>query len=279
MVEFDTNQISGTAFVVNYSRSRMIDISSDIYADFWVTPESVSLWNDFAQEVYPYDDLNISLRNRFYLEHIQSFITKNTHPVCVNLGAGFTNYPFLTDGPCRFIEVDYPHVVAYKDHAVSFWIKEGNLPSRNITYLPADLNSKEDLEILQGRLQAEIDSKPSVVILEGVTYYLEPNQLMEIFRILHDIQISGSIILFDYWTPDAMEYPVMMRLKKFMDEHFGYQDKSYNLFDLSFIQKIEGYIIIESTDSAHLENTYATSTKFQENDQKLPVLYAVLLRT
>ncbi|MEI6286804.1 MAG: hypothetical protein WCP79_09920 [Bacillota bacterium] len=64
--------VSGTAFVVNYSRSLLPEISRDSYAGLWVTTEAVELWRELCREVYPNDDLNLCLRTRFYLSCLEA---------------------------------------------------------------------------------------------------------------------------------------------------------------------------------------------------------------
>lgn len=272
-------EISGTAFVVNYSRSRCVDISSDIYASLWVTQEAIDLWNTFSQEVYPYDDLNISLRNRFYLSHLEKFSREFPNGVCLNLGAGFTNYPFLLRPGLRFFDFDLPFVCSYKKQAVSGWISEGKLPDRDVHYISTDLNNRQELSHIKDLLMREANGTPSLVMLEGVTYYLELSILHEIFELLYAVQSKGSLIVFDYWRPDVMEYPVMIRLKKFMEQHFGFQGQQYTLFDQTFIHQIQGYEEIESTSITDLEQQYTTTRIFQERDLRIPVYYSVIERT
>jgi O-methyltransferase involved in polyketide biosynthesis len=272
------HDVSGTAFVVNYSRSKRVNISKDIYADLWVTHEAKSLWNNLAINVYPNDDLNISLRNRFYLEHLKKFIDENTDPVFVGIAAGFDNYPFLVGDNCTFIELDLPNIIKFKKNSVTRWMKEKKLPSRNITYLPIDLNQQEQRLILKEKLSQLIAGRPSFVMMEGVTYYLKIDVLTDIFRILKEVQCKDSITIFDYWKPDALKYPVMMKLKEHLDKEFGYQDDVWNLFDSLYIQKIKGFAEIEATNIADLELKYSETRLFQERKNKIPVFFSVLKR-
>lgn len=66
--------ISETAFLVNESRARMVELSKDIYARLWVTERTKKIWEDFAKHVYPHDDLELSIRNRYFLEHLEKFV-------------------------------------------------------------------------------------------------------------------------------------------------------------------------------------------------------------
>ncbi len=115
----NNKSISDSAFLVNESRSRRVDISKDIYAHLWINESTNQLWNDFYSEVYTFDDIQLALRNRFFLEQLKSFIDKSSNPVFVNIAAGFTSYPFLITNPCKFIEIDLPYIIEYKQKKIN----------------------------------------------------------------------------------------------------------------------------------------------------------------
>ena len=268
--------LSGTAFIVNYSRSKLVDISKDVFAKLWVTPDAISLWNDLAKNVYPNDDLNLSLRNRFYLELLQNFIDENANPVFINIAAGFTNYPFLVDGDCRFVEVDLPNIIEIKKAKVAEFIEENKLPLRNVEYLSVDLNSVNQRSKMKKKLSEIIGENPSFVAMEGLTYYLSKDVLNDIFGLLRDVQKKDSIIAFDYWKPDALEYPTMVKLKEYLDRKFGYHGQDWNLFDNNYIKDLNGYAEVFSTNMAKLELQYSNTKKFQGRENTIPDNFCVL---
>jgi O-methyltransferase involved in polyketide biosynthesis len=267
--------VSNTAFVVNYSRSRMAGLSRDVYAHLWVTPESVNLWNELSEKVYPNDDLNVSLRNRFYLDLLAGFLKAHESPVFVDVAAGFDNYPFLVDDRGHFVEIDLPAVIEYKRRRVAAWMKEGKLPERRVKHFSADLNDEGRRGRLKAFLKETIGKRPSLVTMQGITYYLSREALGGIFGMLNEVQRPGSLIAFDHWKPDAPEYPVMVRLRAFLDEKFGTSGQAWNLFD-EWVP--EGYSAAESLDIAALERRYCESRKFQDRENKIPVWFSVLKR-
>jgi len=272
------HDVSGTAFVVNYSRSRMEKISQDHFAHLWVTRESIALWKELAQDVYPNDDLNLSLRNRFYLGHLRQFLheQKYQRPIAVNIASGFTSYPFLIDEKCTFLEFDLPAIMEYKKKTVARWMREKKLPVRSVHYIPVDLNDAEQRCVMKEDLQRAIGNRPSFVILEGVTYYLRKDVLLDLISILGEVQTRGSVIALDYWKPDSMLYPVMIRLKGFFDRKFGDRGTGWYLYDEAVFRDIGGYTLNESTDIATLEVKYSPTRLFQGRDNKIPVYFSVL---
>ena len=164
--------ISDSAFLVNESRSRREDISKDIYAYLWINESTNKLWNDFYDEVYPFDDIQLSLRNRFFLEKLKLFINESSHPIFVNIGAGFSSYPFLVSKDCEFIEVDLPNIINYKQEKIKQFIKKGDISNKDITFLSADICNKFDLMRLKEHLINSIKNNPSFILLEGITYFI-----------------------------------------------------------------------------------------------------------
>jgi O-methyltransferase involved in polyketide biosynthesis len=272
------HDVSGTAFVVNYSRAKMVHISQDRYAHLWVTPEAISLWNEVARDVYPNDDLNMSLRNRFYLEHIKKFVAANQDGVIISIAAGFDNYPFLLETDYRFIEVDLPNIIDYKRAKVLQWMKEDILPKRNVDFVSIDLTKYDQRIKLKEGLQGAIAQKPSLAMMEGLTYYLPREVLSDIFDLLAEVQPTGSLVVFDYWKPDALQYPVMQRLAKYLNHRFGESSAEWHLFDECFINEIKGYTAMESSDIAGLELKYSDTRLFQGRDDKIPVHFSVLIK-
>lgn len=153
------NTISESAFLVNESRARRVDISHDVYASLWTTDSTQNLWEDFKRKVYAYDDIELSLRNRFFLDNLNSFISSTDKPIFINIGAGFTSYPFLINKPCRCIEVDLAHVLDFKQEKIQLLIKDKKLPDCNIEFIAVDLCKKTDVNHLYDALCSFIGKK------------------------------------------------------------------------------------------------------------------------
>lgn len=271
------HDISDTAFVVNESRSMRVDISRDIYAHLWVTDEARRLWQELAAEVYPFDDISSSLRNRFYLEHVSRFVAGNANPAFVNIAAGFSNYPFLLDRSCFAAEVDFAHVMEYKQQRIAQWQSERKLPQLQVARFGADLDAEADRGRLSAALQAWCGARPSFVMMEGLTYYLSRPVFEDLLSIVADAQAPGSRLAFEYWTPDAETYPVFVRLKQYLAKSFGVQHR-YQLLDAAFVENVAGYDLQESSDIDAQELLYSDSRAMQDKNNRLPIRFAVLAR-
>ena len=274
-MKFDRH-ISESAFLVNESRARNVELSRDRYARLWVSDSTRRLWEDFSREVYPHDAIELALRNRFFLECLNSYLNSSQATAFVNIGAGFTSYPFLTDKPCRCIEVDYAHVIEYKRQRIAQWQDEGLLPKRDIDFLAADLTDEKDVEALTGALNARLNDRPSFILMEGLTYYLQMDVLRRLLDAFSKTQVDDSILAFDFWTPDTSNHPIFARLRKFWADRFGQQETSYNLFDVDFAAFIPGYDVVEVTTIQELEKVFSNTTFLANYDEIIPENYAVL---
>lgn len=270
--------ISESAFLVNESRARRVVLSHDLYAHLWVSDATRRLWEDFSREVYPYDEIELGARNRFFLERLNSYVETNPGAVFVNVAAGFTSYPFLTQTECRCIEIDYEHVLAFKREKTEEWRREGLLPDRRVEFLAADLTAEAERERLRRTLGAKIAARPSIFMMEGLTYYLESAVLSELFSVFAEVQSKGSVLTFDFWTPDSEKHPVFIRFSEFFEKRFGHRRKNYNLLDVDTVRSVPGYELVELTDIQELEQAYSSTRVLSNYEEILPEDYAVLVR-
>lgn len=272
------NTLSESAFLVNESRARRVELSQDIYAHLWTNEDTKILWNNFSKRVYPFDDIEIGIRNRFFLENLKSFIDKSSNPVFVNIGAGFTSYPFLIEQSCEFIEVDLKHVINYKSLRIDKWMKEGILPKRNIMFLPADICNRNDVKRLKKILSQLLQKYNSFILLEGITYYTESSSLEYLFRIFSELQNTGSILAFDYWQPSNINHPIFQRLRTFFSEYFNFKNTNYNFMDKKYLESIIGYRIHNIKKVQDLEKEYSDIFFLNNHESILPEEYVILKR-
>jgi len=271
-------KISESAFLVNESRSRRTDISKDIYSHLWTNTKTKKLWDDFSKKVYSFDDIELSIRNRFFLEQLKLFVDNNSNPIFINIAAGFTSYPFLLNKKCRYVEIDYKHIISYKNNMINKWIKEGLLPNRNIIFLSTDLINIAEVNVLFRKLSEIINNSPSFILLEGISYFLDEKSFNYIFKNCRDIQKTNSILAFDFWQLKNETQPVFKRLRNFFSEKFDFHLTKYNLFDSDYIKNIQGYDIIEINSVQELEKLYSNSDLLKDYNNILPENYAVLKR-
>ena len=286
--------LAQTASLVNESRARREDISRDRYARLWVSKATRELWEQFARDVYPYDDIELSLRNRFFLERLNYYTSSGQTSTSsgqvsssrmspgqvatfANIGAGFTSYPFLMDRPCRCLEVDQERVIDYKQRRIAEFQRQGKMPREpQVTYLPADFNNQADLRMLTGQLGSMFDGKPSFIIMEGITYYLSVSVLDRLFEVLAETQARGSILALDFWTSTMLQHPVTRRFRKFLADRDIHGKEDYNPLDVGRLALLPGYEVVEITNIQLLERVFSNGRWLADYENILPENYAVL---
>ena len=270
--------ISESAFLVNESRARNVSLSRDRFAHLWVNAATRELWEAFSSDVYPHDAIELGIRNRFFLTALESFVAEREHPVFVNIGAGFTSYPYLVDERCRTVEIDLAHVIEFKRQRADGWGREGRLPERRVEYIPADCTRSADVERLRETLERTIEDAPSFVLIEGLTYYLSRPALDALMRLCSSVQRERSLLAFDFWTPDTAHHPTFDRLRRFFSERFGHAETRYTLLMPKEIGAIGGYRLVRHTDVQELERTYLGTAVLADYDAILPEHYVLLER-
>jgi O-methyltransferase involved in polyketide biosynthesis len=273
------HDLSGTAFVVNVSRSEKVMLSKDIYAHLWITDAARDYYKQLQENVYTYDDLFISLRHRFFFEKQKEFIKTHSNPAIINIGSGFTNYPFLLEGKFEYIEVDLENIIYYKKERIEKFIQEAIIPFRDVYYYPIDLRNVIDREYLRSKLNGAVaSSNRSMIIMEGLTFFLDENTLDYLFKTLGSIQKKGSEIVFDFWKPDSMTYPVLQKLKTYLENNFGYTMKDYYLFDKDYIESKKDFVISEIRTIAEVEKQYAGTNTFENRENVIPANLCTLVK-
>mgnify|MGYP006259727237 FL=1 len=110
------DDVSDTAFITGYYRSLNEALSQDPWSKLWMTEKAKELGDAFVNEVSPHDPVNIQLRSRFFLEALRRYSKNHEHFGFINLGAGFTTYPyhdFMINQAISF-EYDQESVVSLK---------------------------------------------------------------------------------------------------------------------------------------------------------------------
>jgi O-methyltransferase involved in polyketide biosynthesis len=274
--------ISDTAYLVNESRARALALSGDRYARHWI-PSAQSkrvarLWDDFAAAVYAHDDIELAVRNRFFLDQLQEFTHAHPAAVVCNIGAGFTSYPFLLEPGVHFVEVDYPDVSAQKQRRLAELQSRNILPQRAIDFVMADLNNPDDRASLRKTLQQAMAGGPSFILMEGLSYYLPQAVMTDLGQTFSSLQTRGSLLAFDFWRPDMTQQAVFIRLQQFFSRRFGHAQLDYFLFDEVFIDTLPGYHIRVLTDVVREERRYAKVPVLIDPPAVLRENYAVLER-
>ncbi|WP_328889681.1 class I SAM-dependent methyltransferase [Streptomyces sp. NBC_00316] len=194
-----------TAFLVNESRARQPDLAEDPLAAAWIPdsdrPAVRALWNEFADVVYPHDDLVVSLRGRYIMDTLAAALRKDPDTVLVVCGAGFSSYPWLLPFKVA-LEVDLPDMIEAKQRRVAKLVASGVLPERDVRHLPVDLGSRAGRDELSSLVRELADGRPVAYVAEGLVFYLSPEAARAVVGLGAAFD-SCAVTAVSYWPAAA----------------------------------------------------------------------------
>jgi len=142
----------------------------------------------------------------------------------VNLGAGLDTRPYRMQLPesLRWIEVDFPNMIAYKNEKLA-----GEKPVCRLERIAADLSDIALRRNLFQRIGAE--SKSTLIITEGVIYYLSNDDAAALSKDLF------AVPSFHFWIQDYRQNGSKLRMPEKMKRMFKDSPLLFNKDDsLSF---------------------------------------------
>ena len=208
-------KISDTAFITNAFRASNISLSMDIYANLWVTEKTRILAKGYLNEVAETEDYVHCLRNRFFYNKIDAFLSKHKKAVVINFGSGFSMYPYLFSNQHLYIEIDREDVIFYKKQQISTWVMEGRVPKRHVKYYSCDFGNQKALQNLQMQLQKHIQDLPVFILIEGVLYFLKEEYIQNLFKLCDAIMKENDLLGSVSFLPKELDNKIFMTLCTF----------------------------------------------------------------
>lgn len=218
-----------TAYLVNESRARRPDLAGDRVAADWIPATERgavrALWDDFAETVYPHDDLVVSLRGRFVLDTLSKSLAQNPDTVLVVCGAGFSSYPWLLPFSAA-LEVDLPDIVSAKRRRAAQLVATGVVEDRNVEHLALDLGTTAGRRQLAERAQELAGGRPVALVAEGLIFYLYPDAA----RAMASLGVSlatHTLTVLSYWPAAAAGNRVLEAQRRWFRRHSVPEDSTY----------------------------------------------------
>lgn len=269
--------VHDTAFIVAYYRSLYEDISKDPYAKLWVRPGSIEWALDFAQKVCPHDRLLHSMRNRYFHDRLQEIANSNDKTVFINMGAGFSMYPYVLPESVVTLELDFPEVVDYKSHHVTQFIEQGKLPNRDVTHINVDLTNKENQEEVSQLLKKYSDYR-SVILIEGVFFFLSEPEIQDVLDFCRRIQKQGDVLLCVSYEETIEGTPVFERLKRYFSEVLDSHNNPFTVLPRSLYQGLNGYSLSEVSNGLQMARELGHFPEIEQYTDVLNEYFYFLLK-
>lgn len=240
--------IHDTAFIIAYYRSQHEDISLDPYAKLWLRPSLTSFASDFSLHVSAYDGLLHCFRNRYFLESLTQ-LTSEGDWLFINIGAGFSMYPYLLSDRVTTLEIDLPEIVSFKKEAIKKFTSEGFLPHRNVSHSAADITNKRELEELTNTIKTNYIGLQTVVLIEGVFFFLNRNVIDDLLRYIADFQKAGDVTMCVSFEDSSTSQEVFERLKNYFIEHLNSKNNPFTTLPNTYYTSLSKYVLKKSSSS------------------------------
>lgn len=178
--------VSKTAFYCTGVRAldarKSNPICGDQYAERFMDEDAWRWFDQFRHFSGP--NLSNATRHRIIDDLLRDRLAANRDLQVVIIGAGFDSRAFRLSGG-RWVEIDEPQVFAWK---------EPRLPAADspnpLTRVPVDFETEK----LADRLRPFANSAPTVIVIEGVLFYLGEDRIRELARTVRSTFPHGEIL-------------------------------------------------------------------------------------
>jgi len=231
--------IPDTAFVIACYRANHEEMSCDPFAKLWVNPGLQAWVDEFAAEVSQYDEILHCMRNRYFHKTLNELLEHNSKLLCINLGAGFSMYPYNLAENLVTIEADFEDVIQFKKNAIANFETKGLLPARNVIRIECDITRKED----QLRLKSMLDSYKNykkVIMIEGVFFFLNKDEIESVIEFCRDILDTEDVLLAESFEDHTKNTEVWKRLKNYFEKELHSSGNATTL-PFSFYKNLPGF--------------------------------------
>lgn len=268
--------LSETAFLVNWARASDPKLSRDPWAHLWVTEKSKQFGKQFVKKVSKWEEWLVSLRNRYFVDCLGAFQKRHGKFTFLNIAAGFTTYPYLIDDQNTVIEIDTPHVIAYKKEKLALFEKAGKIPKRIIQFVPLDLNQKEALQGIKKIIHN--NTPPFFVLLEGLLFYLKQKTVENIFTLLSHELPAKSWVGTISWPNKIKNTQTMLAVQDLFENELGFPKQEYTWIDDEWFEQLNNLKLLERTNYLELDQKYCHPPHYFKREEVVDESFHLLER-
>lgn len=185
------NSVQETLLLPLWGRSQFAHAYPTLFSD----PEAKDIVNrldyDFStSDMTDYAGALYAIRQEKLVEKAKKYLKNHPKATIVNLGCGLdTSFSKADNGSCRWINLDFPNVIRFRQQLLQVSDREENLS--------CDATDKSWMD--------EVDDRNGVfVIAGGVFHYFKPDDVLDLISIMAE-RFPGGGICFDAESTWAMK--------------------------------------------------------------------------
>jgi len=234
-------EVQDTAFMIAHYRAQHESVSKDPYAKLWLTDTDLKPWaDDFEAEVSEHDELLHCLRNRYFYNTLTQLTKEEPETLIVNLGAGFSMYPYVLPKETTSIEIELPQIASYKADKIKAFTDTGTLPPRNVLHIAKNItDEKQHSDIID--LVSRHKKNKTALLIEGVFFFLNEKEIASVINLCKQIQGPGDVLLCVSFEQALANTEVFKRLKTYFTEVLDTHGNPFTTLSHSYFKEVDGY--------------------------------------
>jgi O-methyltransferase involved in polyketide biosynthesis len=268
-------KVHDTAFIIAHYRSQFELLSKDPYAKLWLRPSLKKFAGSFAEHVSYHDEMLHCMRNRHFHDALQEISQQSDDFLFINIGAGFSMYPYTLPEKATTIEIDLPEIIAYKDLHTKKFTTQNKLPKRAVIHKTVDITDIEQLKNFKSVLK-KYSEKKKVILIEGVFFFLKKDEIKNLLSFCKSIQKEGDILFCVSFDEEILKTLVFKRLTSYFSLHLKSKGNPYTVLPHSFYETLNGYKLIDKNSTLSLgKKLNAIDESLKEEDVLNEYLYTL----
>ncbi len=195
--------ISPSAKGVACLRSLDVNVSKDYIACHFVDEDGQRISKAWL-DIYPGVGRQICIRSRYIEDAVGRYLADRNGQV-ISLASGLSTYAYRAPWINNVIysaEVDLPEMTAFKKEMMRRLIDEGAVHNNRMPISNLSIDITDSTLMDQLRADGWDNSKQTLFIIEGVSYYLSHSAILKLINDIANTSKTGSIVIMDYF-PEA----------------------------------------------------------------------------
>ncbi len=243
--------VHDTAFMIAYYRAQNELMSRDPFAKLWLRPTLKNWADQFAEHVSPHDGILHCFRNRFFLEELEELSSNQNRLLLINLGAGFSMYPYVLPEHVKTIEVDFPEIAEYKQEKIKKFTAEKKVPTRSVLHKAANITTKEGQQELAELIATYPNSKKAILI-EGVFFFLTLSQIASVLSFCRNLLKEGDLLFCVSYETPLETSPVFDKLTTYFSEVLKSEENPFTVLSNSYYEELDSFDLLKKSSSVEV---------------------------
>lgn len=244
-------EVHDTAFMIAYYRAQNEEASRDPYAHLWIR-DGVETWaTQFEKRVSHHEGILHCMRNRYFYDTLNASLGVGEPALCLNLGAGFSMYPYTLPEKVVNLEIDFPEIMQFKNHRTAQFEDENRLPKRRVRRIAANMVAAEGQQAIRKEI-SEVPKRRKIILIEGVLFFLKKQEIAMVLDFCRSLMQPGDLLLCNSYTDGVRDTEVFQRLTAYFETELNVTGQANTTLPISFFQQLDHFELCHTCGTLQL---------------------------